>query len=106
MSIAPRAEMGVRKGRVAVLALALVVLQSQAVTVRAQRGELPAPEAWAALERGDADKAAAIFREELERRPGHAMLLYGAGYAAFSLGRTDAAISSLKRAIESNPRFI
>jgi tetratricopeptide (TPR) repeat protein len=106
MSIAPRAEMGIRKGRAAVLALALVVLHLQAVTVRAQRGELPAPEAWAALERGDADKAAAIFREELERSPGHAMLLYGAGYAAFSLGRTDAAISSLKQAIESNPRFI
>src|SRR3982750_665582 len=66
----------------------------------------PAPEAWAALEKGDADKAAAIFREELERSPGNAALNYGAGYAAFALGRTDAAISHLKRAIESNPRFV
>lgn len=68
--------------------------------------DLPAPEAWAALERGDADKAAAIFREELERSPSNAALNYGAGYAAFSLGRTDAAISYLKHAIESNPKFV
>jgi len=66
----------------------------------------PAPEAWAALERGDAEKAAAIFREELERSPENAALNYGAGYAAFTLGRTDAAISFLKRAIASNPRFV
>ena len=66
----------------------------------------PAPEGWAALERGDAEKAAAIFREELERSPENAALNYGAGYAAFTLGRTDAAISFLKHAIESNPRFV
>ncbi len=68
--------------------------------------DLPAPEAWAALERGDGEKAAAIFREELDRSPGNAALNYGAGYAAFTLGRTDAAISYLKHAIESNPRFV
>jgi len=68
--------------------------------------QLPAPEAWAALDRGDADKAAAIFREELERSPGNAALNYGAGYAAFSLGRNDAAISYLKHAIEANPQFV
>lgn len=67
---------------------------------------MPAPEAWAALDRGDADKAAAMFREELDRSPGNAVLHYGAGYAAFTLGRTDAAISSLKHAIECNPRFV
>ncbi|MCA1559475.1 MAG: tetratricopeptide repeat protein [Acidobacteria bacterium] len=71
-----------------------------------QERELPAPAAWAALERGDAAKAAAIFREELERSPRNAMLYYGAGYAAFTLGRSDAAISALKRAIEYNPRFV
>src|SRR6478672_3206142 len=68
--------------------------------------DLPAPEAWAALEKGDADKAAALFREELERSPDNAALNYGAGYAAFTLGRTDAAISHLKRAIAANPRFV
>jgi tetratricopeptide (TPR) repeat protein len=68
--------------------------------------QLPAPDAWAALERGDADKAAAIFHEELERSPGNWALNYGAGYAAFSLGRTDTAISYLKHAIEANPQFV
>ncbi len=72
----------------------------------AQEQELPAPEAWAALDRGDPAKAAAIFREELDRRPRNAMLYYGAGYANFALGRSDAAISLLKHAIEYNPNFV
>jgi len=67
---------------------------------------VPAPEAWAALERGDHAKAASIFREELDRSPRNAWLHFGAGYAALRLGRSDAAISSLKRAIEYNPRFV
>jgi len=92
--------------RPVVLAIALLVLPSQVVEAWGQQPELPAPEAWAALDRGDAEKAAALFREELERSPGNAFLHYGAGYAAFALGRTDAAISSLKRAIECNPRFV
>jgi tetratricopeptide (TPR) repeat protein len=92
--------------RAAALALALLILIAQPTPLRAQQAELPAPEAWAALERGDADKAAAIFREELERSPSNAALHYGAGYAAFALGRTDAAISALKHAIECNPRFV
>jgi len=92
--------------RAATLAIALLILTSQATPLSAQQGELPAPEAWAALERGDADKAAAIFREELERSPSNAALHYGAGYAAFALGRSDAAISALKHAIEYNPRFV
>lgn len=69
-----------------------------------QHDGLPAPEGWAALERGDAAKAAAIFREALERSPMNAALHYGAGYAAFVLGRTDAALSSLRRAVEYDPR--
>ena len=93
----------------------LVVVCATALTIALSAGplqaaeatqDLPAPEAWAALDRGDAEKAAAIFREELERSPSNAMLNYGAGYAAFSLGRTDAAISYLKHAIEGNPRFV
>jgi tetratricopeptide (TPR) repeat protein len=65
-----------------------------------QPSELPAPEAWAALEKGDASRAAGLFREALERSPGTAVLHFGAGWAAFALGRHDAAISSLKKALE------
>jgi hypothetical protein len=85
---------------------ALVWLAVTAATVAAQESGPPAPEAWAALERGDHAKAASIFREELDRSPRNARLHFGAGYAALRLGRTDAAISSLKRAVEYNPRFV
>jgi tetratricopeptide (TPR) repeat protein len=70
------------------------------------RQELPAPEGWAALQRGDAAKAASIFREELERSPRNAALHYGAGYAAFLLGRLDAAIAALKTALDLEPRSV
>lgn len=85
---------------------ALLVSPPNLRVLRAQQAQLPAPEAWAALDRGDAEKAAAIFREELDRSPDNAALLYGAGYAASTLGRTDAAISFLKRSIECNPKFV
>lgn len=68
--------------------------------------ELPAPEGWAALEKGDASKASAIFRDALDRSPDNALLHYGIANASLGLGRTDAAISSLKKAIERNPRFV
>lgn len=68
--------------------------------------ELPAPEAWAALERGDGSRAAAIFREALDRAPRNPLLYYGSAQASLLLGRTDAAISSLKKALEYNPRFV
>lgn len=68
--------------------------------------ELPAPQGWAALERGDASKAAAVFRDALDRSPRNPALHFGAGYAAYLLGRLDPAISSLKKALEYEPRFV
>ena len=70
-----------------------------------QRGALPAPAAWEALEKGDASKAAALFRDALDRSPGNAALHFGAGYAAHLLGRRDAALSSLRKAVEIEPAF-
>jgi tetratricopeptide (TPR) repeat protein len=67
---------------------------------------MPAPAAWEALEKGDASKAAAIFRDALDRSPSDPFLLYGSAHASIALGRTDAAISSLKRAIEYEPKFL
>jgi tetratricopeptide (TPR) repeat protein len=83
--------------------LAILIVAAAAVPVASQ--DMPAPEAWAALERGDASKAAAIFRDALDRSPRNPALHFGAGYAAFLLGRTDAAVSSLKKAIEYRPDF-
>jgi len=68
--------------------------------------DLPAADAWAALERGDASRAAAIFRDALDRSPDNAILLYGSAQASLALGRTDAALSSLKRAVQHDPKFI
>jgi tetratricopeptide (TPR) repeat protein len=74
-------------------------------TALAQHGDLPVPEAWTALENGDASKAAGLFREALERSPSNAVLHFGAGWAAYALGRFDAATSSLKKALELDPKF-
>lgn len=86
----------------------LVVLLFTAVANIAVAGQsdLPVPEAWAALERGDAARAAGLFREALERSPRNPLLHFGAGWAAYALGRHDASISALKRALEYDPSFV
>ena len=84
--------------------LLFVLLASATNALESQ--ELPAPEGWAALERGDHSKAAAIFRDALDRSPDHPILLYGSAHAALGLGRNDAAISALKRAIGRQPKFL
>ena len=86
------------------VAIACVLFVSSGGRGRSQ--ELPAAEGWAALERGDASKAAAIFRDALDRSPDNEILLYGSARASLELGRTEAAISSLKRAVQRDPRFI
>ena len=91
-----------RAVRACVLALALGV----PTRLAAQDAQLTARDAWAALQGGDASKAAAIFREELDRSPHNPTLHFGSAYASIALGRTEAAISSLKRAIEYNPKFL
>jgi len=90
--------------RMTTLAAGLFVALALVTGAGAQ--ERPVPEGWVALEAGDASKAAAIFRDALERNPRSAELHYGAAFAAHLLGRTDAAISSLKQSIDCNPRFV
>ena len=68
--------------------------------------ELPAPEAWTALNQGDAAKAASLFRAAIERSPRDPILHFGAGWAAYALGRNDAAMSSLRRALEFDATFV
>ena len=84
----------------------LTLLAAALALSRVHAQEVPAPEAWAALERGDASRAAAIFRDALDRSPSNAVLHFGSAQASIALGRTDAAISSLKRAVEHQPRFL
>jgi hypothetical protein len=65
-----------------------------------------APEAWAALERDDADLAASLFRKELQQHPSDPVLHFGAASAAYALGQRGTALASLKKAVELNPEFV
>src|SRR5919106_1928518 len=60
---------------------------------------------WQALQSGEADRAALIFRQALERTPSDGVLHFGAGIAAHMLGRDRDARQSLKRALELEPRL-
>ncbi|HEY7497547.1 MAG TPA: tetratricopeptide repeat protein [Vicinamibacterales bacterium] len=72
---------------------------------RSSSREMTAPEAWAALERREPERAASIFKAELIERPNDPVLHFGAGAAAYAMGRTDAALSSLQHAVEIDPEF-
>lgn len=61
---------------------------------------------FAALQKNDADRAAMQFRRALASEPDHPAALYGAGAAAYMLGRQTDAISFLKRSLEIEPRLI
>jgi hypothetical protein len=92
--------------RPSILLCLVTLLLTAAAEVVSARQDVRAPDAWAALERGDASRAAGLFREALERSPRDALLHYGAGCAAYALGRHDAAISALKRALDIDPAFV
>jgi tetratricopeptide (TPR) repeat protein len=88
--------------------LALVALLT--VGPAAIAGAQPAtPEAlekgFQALQNGDTDKAASIFREALTRNPRDPQLFFGAGVAAKVQGRDQDAIALLKQALQIEPQF-
>ncbi len=72
---------------------------------RSPQREKVAPEAWSALERHDPQQAAVLFSRELKQRPRDPMLHFGAGSAAYALGRTGPALTSFKKAVEIDPEF-
>ena len=61
---------------------------------------------WAALEKGDGNRAAAIFEQALASSPQDPLLLFGAGAAAFLQGRYADAREKLTLAFSLNPRLI
>jgi hypothetical protein len=71
----------------------------------AQEAVSTAADGWTALQKGEAARAASIFREALDRSPFDPVLHYGAGFAAHLLGRDAAAMSALKKALELDPGF-
>lgn len=54
-------------------------------------------------EAGDADGAAAIYREVIARVPGHAIAHYNLGVVQFKLGRLAQAIAAFDAAIAADP---
>src|SRR5262245_13321446 len=67
--------------------------------------EAVSPDAWQALDRNDPEQAASIFKRELKEHPRDPVLHFGAGSAAYALGRTDVALASLRRAVELDPEY-
>ncbi len=102
--------MAIARGTKGILVVALLAgfsaLFAAASLTRVSPLHKVAPDAWAALERDDADQAAALFRKELQQRPGDPVLHFGAASAAYALGQRGAALTSLKRAVELNPEFV
>jgi tetratricopeptide (TPR) repeat protein len=88
---------------IAILAAFSALFAARSFNPRFSR-DLPAPEAWKALEH-DAQKAASLFRQELKKQPRDPVLHFGAGSAAYALGQRGAALSSLKMAVELDPEF-
>jgi tetratricopeptide (TPR) repeat protein len=78
-------------------------------TAAIARAQSAGPEAvekgFQALQDGDTDKAAAIFREALTRHPRNPQLLFGAGIAAKFQGQDQEAIGLLKQALQIKPQF-
>jgi len=88
------------------LVLAAFLTVGAAAAVSAQ---ISTPEAiekgFQALQNGDTDKAASIFREALSHHPKDPQLLLGAGVVANLQGQDQQAIALLKQALQIEPRL-
>jgi len=90
------------------LFLALVLAALSVATAVAQtraQNDLLLHQGIDALNNGDIDRAAVIFREALGRYPDDPQLLLGAGVAASLQGRDEDAIPLLKRSLQIEPRL-
>ena len=75
-----------------------------AAAVRAQTSN-PLDTGFQAIQNGDGDTAASIFKSALARDPKDPRLLFGAGLAAHLQGREHDAIALLKQALQYEPRM-
>jgi tetratricopeptide (TPR) repeat protein len=90
---------------VAAFACCILHLAFAPVSAGAQAADDDLNAGFAALQKGDADRAATSFRRALAIEPEHPAALYGAGAAAHLLGRESDAIAFLKRALTAEPRL-
>ena len=86
--------------------LILIIAVAPAQRLMAQSTVSRAVEAgFQAIQKGDADAAASIFRSALTLSPSDARLLFGAGVAAHLQGREGDAMSLLGQALKVEPRL-
>ncbi len=85
------------------LALALIMAPAHAAHAQGLDESLEA--GFAALQKNDADRAATLFRRALAIDSDHPAALYGAGAAAYILGRSTDAIAFLKKALQAEPKL-
>jgi hypothetical protein len=64
-----------------------------------------APDAWQALNNRDPARAAALFDEALKEHPRDPMLHFGVAAAAYAQGQSSDAASSLRTALDLDPKF-
>jgi tetratricopeptide (TPR) repeat protein len=89
----------------AALSLLLAMVVSLTVAAQSDGTRQAWDQGWQAIQSGDGERAAAIFRQALEAHPSEGVLHFGAGIAAHVLGRDDDARRALKRALELSPRL-
>ena len=89
--------------RVALLIIVLLVTAARADAQSSSSDPLDA--GFQAIQSGDADTAAAIFKSALTRHPSDARLLFGAGVAAHLQGKEHDAVSLLTQALQHEPRL-
>src|SRR5262249_51508267 len=93
--------------RIAVFGVVIVSVALTTASAMVQSGaDRSADAGWQALQAGDGDRAAGLFREALERNPRDPALHLGAGLASHLLGRETDATQSLKRALELEPKLV
>lgn len=89
----------------AALSLLLATVVSLAPAAQSDGTRQAWEQGLAAIQSGDGERAASIFRQALEFHPSEGLLHFGAGIASHVLGREDDALRSLKRALELSPRL-
>lgn len=88
------------------VAATVVLVSALAAAAGAQPADAALENGFSALQRGDADAAAAVFRGALTTRPRDPVVLYGAGYAEHLQGHETAALDLLKQAVQIEPRLL
>ena len=88
------------------LLLIILFAAIPALSAHAQASNDALDAGFAALQAGNGDKAAAVFRSALASDSDNPVALYGAGAAAHLQGRESDALVFLKKAVQVEPRLI